>query len=279
MRHHLGHMRRTAAGLRPDLDARLIGLEQASPAWAPWFALWRAAERARAQARTPTVTLPSARDANAPRLHGGTLHVERRAVERLLADLAAAADVKWRDPSAAIPMLEGALRDTPASAAASSDDGAGRTAVLQFAVPVVLSGIGRSIHVQTGSWPHGYCPVCGAWPLRAELRGVERERHLRCGRCGADWTGSWLRCAYCGEQDHERLGLLSSEGHLESRRVETCASCRRYLKAFAVLAPADSLEMLLDDLETVELDLAARERGYARPDGLGYALSVTVQAC
>ena len=33
----------------------------------------------------------------------------------------------------------------------------------------------------------GYCPICGAWPLLGELRGVELSRFSRCAGCGAGW--------------------------------------------------------------------------------------------
>ena len=37
------------------------------------------------------------------------------------------------------------------------------------------------------SWVEGYCPVCGSWPAFAEVRGIERSRYFRCGRCGGEW--------------------------------------------------------------------------------------------
>ena len=36
-------------------------------------------------------------------------------------------------------------------------------------------------------------------------------------------------------------------------------------------------KVLLDDLATVDLDVAAFERGYSRPEGVGYHLNVTVK--
>jgi FdhE protein len=274
-------MRRPATGLRSDRDARLSVLERASPAWGPWFALWRAAERAGGNPRSVTVTPVRERDVCAPLLHGATVHLDPRDTERLIATLAAAARVEWRDRTGALPLLEAALGHERESAPRHQEDGEeGLPAVLHFALPILFARIARSEGAANlAHWTQGYCPVCGAWPLRAELRGIERERHLRCGRCGADWIGTWLCCTYCGEKDHERLGLLSKEGQLESRRVETCSSCHRYLKAFAALTPASPLEMLLDDLETLELDLAARERGFSRPDALGYSIEVRVLPC
>src|SRR5438552_1345771 len=62
----------------------------------------------------------------------------------------------------------------------------------------LLRACGRQLqtHIPSG-WSRGYCPVCGAWPVLAELRGLERTRCLRCGRCGVDWQRPWLACVYC----------------------------------------------------------------------------------
>jgi hypothetical protein len=42
------------------------------------------------------------------------------------------------------------------------------------------------------------------------------------------------------------------------------------------LVPMSVSDLLLSDLETVELDLAARDRGFVRPAGLGFPLAVSV---
>ena len=36
-------------------------------------------------------------------------------------------------------------------------------------------------------WVEPFCPICGAWPALAEVRGIERSRYFRCLRCGAGW--------------------------------------------------------------------------------------------
>jgi formate dehydrogenase maturation protein FdhE len=62
------------------------------------------------------------------------------------------------------------------------------------------------------------------------------------------------------------------EGSGERLKIDTCDSCRGYLKSVATLQAIPSFELLLQDLETVELDLVARERGYGRPEGTGFRL-------
>jgi FdhE protein len=124
------------------------------------------------------------------------------------------------------------------------------------------------------SWPHGYCPICAAWPIIAERRGLDRSRRLRCGRCGGEWEIQWLCCVYCGNREHERLGSMVPQNPGERLKVETCLDCRGYLKSFATLQAIPHFELLLHDLETIELDLVALDRGYQRPQGLGCSLDV-----
>lgn len=122
------------------------------------------------------------------------------------------------------------------------------------------------------AWSHGYCPVCGGWPALAETCGVERVRYLRCVRCGAAWRVHGLACAYCGNADHAELGSLVPQEGPPKWSIETCRRCLGYLKVLAALRPAAPAALLLEDLKTVELDLVARQRGYRRPEGEGYAL-------
>jgi FdhE protein len=138
--------------------------------------------------------------------------------------------------------------------------------VVQLAtVPLLQACRRRFAPAVSPSWEAGYCPVCGTWPALAEDRGLERTRHLRCARCGADWAAPALRCPYCATADHRRLGSLSPAAGGEARRVETCAACNGYLKVLATLRPWPGDEVGLADLGSVELDLAAHDHGYRRP--------------
>jgi len=66
----------------------------------------------------------------------------------------------------------------------------------------------RWASLKSESWTAGYCPVCGAWPAFAELRGIECSRYFRCGCCGAGWQAHCLYCPYCGMNDHNELVSL-----------------------------------------------------------------------
>jgi FdhE protein len=115
------------------------------------------------------------------------------------------------------------------------------------------------------AWGRGYCPACGSWPLLGEFRGLEQDRWLRCGLCAAGWEFPRLACPFCDNRDHHRLGHLHVEGEEGRRRAATCDECRGYVKAVATLGPLSPLGLLVADLATVHLDLAAAERGYAVP--------------
>ncbi len=123
----------------------------------------------------------------------------------------------------------------------------------------------------------GWCPVCGAWPAFAEVLGVERRRHLRCGRCGAAWPTPGLSCAYCGNADHARLGTLLVDERASRCTVDVCHACTGYLKCYTTLQPAPADEVLVADLASVEFDVAAVERGHRRPPGLAVPLQARLQ--
>ena len=126
------------------------------------------------------------------------------------------------------------------------------------------------------SWLEGYCPICGAWPAFAEIRGIERNRYFRCGGCGSEWQSHCLFCPYCAATDHNQLASLVPEQSGSRSVIDACNRCLGYLKAFTTLQGSPPARIILDDLATVELDCAAAERGYKRPPGAGYLLNVTV---
>lgn len=164
------------------------------------------------------------------------------------------------DWDAAVPELQGPPGDAPLVAAAGIDPA-------QAPMPL-LHACRRRWGIRQG-WSESHCPVCGAWPGFAEVCGVERARHLRCVRCGSGWRAHARSCAYCGTSDHERLAALVLED-APKHAIDVCLGCHGYLKIFTVLGPAAPGQVLLEDLGSVELDLAAEARGYRRPPGKAF---------
>jgi FdhE protein len=113
------------------------------------------------------------------------------------------------------------------------------------------------------AWDRGYCPVCAAWPALAELVGPEKRRVLRCVRCGSAWSWLVLLCPYCGNDDHRTLGTIVEPG--SSQRIDVCERCHGYVKATPSYAPSSAVRLVAEDTATLDLDVAAADRGYRRP--------------
>ena len=289
-------MQRTTPRLRSHASGRLAELARQRPEWTTWLRLVGETVRAMDAAAwqvgisqaEPGGAVPGPPDGS-PLLHGRSIQVEGARLQRLVGALARAAAPGSADGSRlaryrpsvqdALEFLSATVRqDEPGIRAlagrASVDAGALVSLAPLVAWPVLQACGGRLQRELPGIWAQGYCPVCAAWPILAEHRGLDRSRWLRCGRCAAEWPAEWLRCIYCGEHHHEQLGSLRPEAYGERLVVETCATCRGYIKTVATLQRVPALELLLQDLETIELDLVALDRGYARPAGPGVALHV-----
>jgi len=112
-------------------------------------------------------------------------------------------------------------------------------------------------------WPRGFCPACGSWPLLAESRGLEQFRWLRCGLCGAGWQVDRVFCPFCETRDHRQLHDLFVEGEESRCRVSVCDACRGFVRSISTLTALTAPGLLVAELETLHLELIARERGYS----------------
>jgi FdhE protein len=275
-------MTSASAGARRQIDA----IWAAQPEAAPLLALLATAieamgdpawdEMATAAALAPELA------AGRPVLAGANVPVDRAVIDRLTRDLFQRAAESA--PELAAFGLAAVTRDLDAVALVEASVNGQDHAIERFAAeievaPEALATVGnvaampllqglrrRFVGAIPPGWEQGRCPICGAWAALAERRGLERERRLRCGRCGADWPLPALQCAFCGETNHEALGVLTPEGASEASQIETCDRCRGALKSLATLRAWAADEVALADLASVELDLAAIERGYGRPD-------------
>jgi FdhE protein len=291
-------MQRSPAGLRTDAPSRLAQLGGQRPEWRGWLRLLGEVrplleDPAWSSHLGPVVDNgDSAGSPGDPLLHGRYLVADTQRLESLVRRLSAIAAEDGvpgalalgnYQPSgdAVVRLLHAAIRQDHTYIAQHAAEVGVDAAVLETIAQVtaipLLQSCGRLLQDRAPvSWPHGYCPICGSWPLLGEFRSLDRTRRLRCGRCAGDWRIDWLRCPYCGENDHERLRSLVLEEKLERLTVETCLSCSGYLKSVTTLQAIPPFELLLQDLETVELDMAALDRGYARPGGVGFPLDVRV---
>lgn len=263
-------------------EVRRSPSDDIDPSWQRWINL---VELAVAEAQHPAwsecVHVQGERPLGAPLLHRAILRVNTtRATEftrRLAANLGIAA-LESVDPLALI--LAGVERDASimdvlAERLAISTDTVALVGQLS-ALPLLLNAARTVTPEASRTWQRGHCPVCGAWPAMVEMRGIQRERRMRCGCCGSDWLLPVLRCAFCDEIDHQKLGSLLSEGHEQQIRVETCSTCRGYLKSITTLGALPFTALATKDISTIAFDLAAQDRGFARPTRQGWQLAIEI---
>lgn len=266
----------TSAGLPGGIEA------QVDPAWQPWLDLLDVAlEESSSRAWDSVVTVRAERPDGAPMLHGAVLRIDGQRAKRLVRRLSDVAGVRGGndvDPSAAIRAAISRDDRVLAEMAERCDASIDAFAIVaQVAAMPLLMAAALTLEPSAASaWQRGYCPVCGAWPSLAEVRGIERERRLRCGCCSADWPLPLLHCAFCDELDHGKLGSLQPEGDEQLRRVETCETCHGYLKAMTTYTALSIRTLVLLDLTTIPLDLVAQDRRYARPARPGWAPAIEV---
>ena len=155
-------------------------------------------------------------------------------------------------------------RTTMVAVASGANPDALQAVAALVAVPL-LHACRRRWSSRRRSWIEGRCFVCGAWPSFAEVRGIERSRHFRCGRCASEWHARALRCPYCTNDNHDDLETLVPNGEPTNAVIEGCRRCGGYVKTFTRLQACATDAVSIEDLATVHLDVAALEEGFARP--------------
>jgi FdhE protein len=280
--------------MTPSSDTNLKDLGRQRPEWEPWLTVIREVLSEIANAKWDAFIPHRAGvlDNKAPLLASTVIAMETASLQRWTVQLFRTAS---RSGTEQMATLRGALRkpaDTLSLFKASVrqdetdlnqmaiangvDPQAFQAVAALLPVPFLHACKRRWAHSLRPGWLEGYCPVCGAWPALAEVRGIERSRYFRCGRCAGEWQGNCLVCAYCGMTDHEQLVSLVPEQGGSQRVIEACKGCLGYVKTFTTLAATPATRVMLDDLASVDLDIAALEHGYKRPQGPGYLFDVTL---
>jgi FdhE protein len=283
-------MPRTHAASLGQAELTLDTTEAANPEWAPWLRLLRRARVECAAGWAIDLGIAAGRASEAPLLHQSVIALDEPRARGWIGELFAAAAAEADDPRAfgdpgryasdAFGLLASAialdtLRLDEMSVGLGGDPARVAAVVQLAAMPILMSCRRRASAELPRSWTNGYCAMCGAWPAFAEVRGLERERRARCGRCAYEWRFDVLRCPFCGEREHAQLASLVIEGD-ETRRIDTCRTCNGYLKSVATLMAVPDDRVAVRDAETVELDLVAADRGLARPAERAFAMLVEV---
>ena len=202
---------------------------------------------------------------DAPLLHDAIVTIEYdRVVAHVRAVLRAALSDRDFESAAGIDALT--LLSHAVNRGDSCLDSPAIEAAADIAAIPLLVACARATSAAVTQWAHGYCHVCGELPVFAEVLGLERTRQLRCARCCTAWKTNVLICPFCGESDHARLGSLVPDGPQgQICWVETCSTCKGYIKTRAALRSMIAESVLIEDARTVDLDLVAIERGFTKP--------------
>ena len=269
-------------------------LGRAYPEWQPWLSIveevLREATDSKWEAFVPELTL--SRESKVPLLAGAKLALEMTVVSGWLERLMRTA---YRSGAPKMSTLNGAKQArlntvdlfkfslcqngkwlNEAAIDLGVDAGAFQAVAALVPMPFLQACNRRWQQSINEGWIEGYCPVCGAWPAFAEVRGIERSRYLRCGRCGGGWQAQCLSCLYCGITDHEELVSLVPEKNGSNAVIDACKRCLGYVKTFTTLQGSPPAKVMVDDLASVDLDIAALEQGCRRPEGVGYSLDIVV---
>ncbi len=112
------------------------------------------------------------------------------------------------------------------------------------------------------------CPFCGGAPQLSVLSGAGDAalqggaRALQCANCLTMWSFRRALCPQCGEEDERQLGYFSTTA-FDHIRIETCDTCRHYLKCVDLTRLGVAVP-LVDDVASAPLDAWAAEHGYTK---------------
>jgi FdhE protein len=276
-----------------EVETGLQDLKRRHPEWEPWLAVVQEvlSETSNPEWDALVPTRTEAQQSKVPLLAGIPLSLKARSVRRMLEKLIRAAHQSGTPKLATLqPALHGDLdflklfeaslcqdgdRLKEIAAHLGADPGAFQAVAALLPLPFLHACNLGWASSKSVSWMEGYCPICGAWPAFAEVRGIERNRYFRCGRCGGEWQAHCLFCPYCGMTDHNELVSLVPEKSGSNSVIDACKCCFGYVKTFTTLQGSPSAKVFLEDLASAHLDVAALEQGYKRPEGAGYSLNVT----
>ncbi len=139
--------------------------------------------------------------------------------------------------------------------------------LVQASLAPRLAAVGEAVYAyfpKERAWAFGQCPVCASPPLMGRLMDKAGARHLTCSFCQTEYRAKRLMCPYCGEEDTKKLAVFSAAEE-PGYFVHVCHTCQCYIKT-ADFREFDRVSVpVLDDLESLTLDMAARGQGYNRP--------------
>jgi len=112
------------------------------------------------------------------------------------------------------------------------------------------------------------CPFCCGAPQLSVLCGSGDAaleggaRALQCATCLTTWPFRRALCPQCGEEDERKLGYFTTPA-FDHLRVETCETCKHYLKGVDLTRLGLAVP-LVDEVAGAPLDAWATEHGFVK---------------
>ncbi|MBP2627563.1 MAG: putative formate dehydrogenase accessory protein FdhE [Firmicutes bacterium] len=105
------------------------------------------------------------------------------------------------------------------------------------------------------SWDKNECPVCGDSPGFACLEQEVGRRLLVCGACLTQWRYKRIGCAFCKEENPEKLKIVTAE-EFPGWLATVCLTCNGYLKTADLRTLSSIPNWYKAVMETLPLDYA-----------------------
>ena len=135
-------------------------------------------------------------------------------------------------------------------------------AALTPGIEVAAAKLGEHLNLEN-PWKHGHCPVCGSLPLIGELKEKEGFKYLKCSFCHSDYRVPRLLCPFCLEEEADKLEFFQAKEE-PGFRVDTCKTCNMYIKIMDFRTMDRTALPLVDDLESLPLDIRAQREKFKR---------------
>lgn len=109
------------------------------------------------------------------------------------------------------------------------------------------------------------CPVCGSKSHFSRLRSDSGERFMFCDRCFSEWKVRYIFCIHCGHDTPGDITYINVEND-DAYKLYVCQKCKGYLKTYDERSMGDRTDLFIANIETIYLDLLAKEKGYTNHD-------------
>ncbi|MEN6348842.1 MAG: formate dehydrogenase accessory protein FdhE [Syntrophomonas sp.] len=109
------------------------------------------------------------------------------------------------------------------------------------------------------------CPVCGSKSHFSRLRSDSGERFMFCDRCFSEWKVRYIFCVHCGHDTPGDITSINVEND-DAYKLYVCGKCKGYLKTYDERPAGECTDLFIANIETVYLDLLAKEKGYTSHD-------------